>query len=131
MAVIVDVSRFVTAAVFVVAGGAKFADQPGTRRALGEFGVAKRLRSAGAVLLPCFELLVAALLIIEGTSWIGGVAALAAMGAFTAAVGAQLGRGRHPDCHCFGRLQSAPIGAGTLWRNLVLGIPPLIVVLWG
>jgi hypothetical protein len=32
-----------------------------------------------------------------------------------------LRRGRRPPCHCFGRVgEPAPIGAGTVARNLVL-----------
>lgn len=33
---------------------------------------------------------------------------------------ASLVRGRRPECHCFGQLHSAPIGATTLLRNVVL-----------
>jgi peroxiredoxin len=39
---------------------------------------------------------------------------------FVAGIGANLARGRKPDCHCFGQLHSAPAGWKTLARNGVL-----------
>ena len=131
MSLLVDIARFVTAAIFVVAGGAKLADRSGTRRALGDFGVPERLTVPGALALPLLELSASVLLILEPTAWIGGVMALALMAIFTAAIGAQLGRGRHPECHCFGRLTPEPVSALTMWRNVLLAVPPLVVVLWG
>ncbi len=40
---------------------------------------------------------------------------------FIVGVCINLGRGRTPDCHCFGQLYSEPIGWRTLVRNGVLG----------
>jgi hypothetical protein len=41
---------------------------------------------------------------------------------FVVGIGLNLARGRHPDCHCFGQLHSAPAGWSTLIRNLVLTV---------
>ena len=39
---------------------------------------------------------------------------------FSVAIGWNLGRGRTPDCHCFGQLHSEPASAKALLRNGVL-----------
>ena len=41
---------------------------------------------------------------------------------FIAGIGANLARGRTPDCHCFGQLLSAPVGWSTLLRTGVLAL---------
>jgi hypothetical protein len=40
--------------------------------------------------------------------------------AFSASVAAQLARGKHPPCACFGAWSPAPVGARTLARNAAL-----------
>lgn len=114
------VARLVLAAVFVLAGLAKLLDASGTREAVAGFGVPARLAGPAARLLPASELAVAAALAVPAWSRAGAVGALALLGGFSAAVVANLARGRQPDCHCFGQLHSAPIGAATLRRNAVL-----------
>jgi uncharacterized membrane protein YphA (DoxX/SURF4 family) len=128
---VVDIARFLTAAVFVVSGGAKLSDPSGTRRSLDEFGVPKRLGERGWWALPLVELGTAALMILERTSWSGAVLALALLAGFSAVMAASLGRGHRPECHCFGRLHSEPIGARSLLRNAVIAVPALVVILWG
>jgi peroxiredoxin len=60
----------------------------------------------------------------------GALGALALLGALSAAVAVQLARGHRPDCHCFGRLHSAPVGRSTLVRNGVLAAVAGFVA-WG
>jgi peroxiredoxin len=48
------------------------------------------------------------------------VGALVLLLAFVAGIGANLARGRRPECHCFGQLYSVPAGWKTLARNGVL-----------
>src|SRR6185295_449252 len=42
-----------------------------------------------------------------------------------------LARGREPECHCFGQLQSSPAGRGTLLRNGVLALLAAAVLVAG
>ena len=58
----------------------------------------------------------------------GGTRGTGLAGAFSIAIGAALVRGRRPDCHCFGRLHSAPAGWPTLTRNVGLAALAGVVV---
>jgi len=57
------------------------------------------------------------------------VGALALLSLFLVGITVNLARGRTPDCHCFGRLHSAPAGWKTLARNGVLAAVAAFV-LW-
>lgn len=109
------------AAVLAVAGIAKLADLTGSRRAVAAFGVPPRLAGPLGTALPAAELSAAALLAAGALSslpaWIGGLAALVLLTAFSMGIAVNLLRGRTPDCHCFGQLHSAPAGPSTLARN--------------
>jgi thiol-disulfide isomerase/thioredoxin len=78
--------------------------------------------SAGvlALVLPLVELTVAGLLLWPETAVYGAIGALALFAVFSVAIGVSLARGRAPDCHCFGKLHSAPASWKTLARNAVL-----------
>ncbi len=114
------IARLLLAAVFVAAGVAKLADREGSRRAVTDFGVPATVAAPLGILLPLAELAVAAALIPTATALWGAVGALALLLLFVAGIGANLARGRRPDCHCFGQLHSAPAGWSTLARNGVL-----------
>src|SRR5215210_6071442 len=121
-------ARLLLAAVFIVAAIAKLADREGSRRAVTEFGVPAALAGPLGVLLPLAELGVAAALIPTGTALWGALGALALLLLFVVGIGANLARGRRPDCHCFGQLHSAPAGWSTLARNMVLAVVAALVV---
>ena len=125
------VVRALLAAVFAVAGAAKLADLPGSRRAVAAFGVPPALGHAVGTALPVAELSVAALLLPAGTAVWGGIGAAALLGAFSAAIGRSIARGEAPDCHCFGQLHSEPAGWPTLGRNLGLAAAAVFVVAAG
>jgi uncharacterized membrane protein YphA (DoxX/SURF4 family)/peroxiredoxin len=112
--------RLVLAAVFATAGVAKLMDLTGSRRALEDFGVPVRLAHPGGVLLPLFEMAIAAALLFPLSARWGALAAAGLLGAFIVVIGIALAHGRAPDCHCFGQLQSEPAGWRTLARNVVL-----------
>jgi methylamine dehydrogenase accessory protein MauD len=124
-------ARLVLALVFAVAGVAKLADLAGSRRAVGDFGVPAALAAPLGTLLPLAELAVAAALIPVKTAWLGAVGALLLLSLFAVAIGANLARGRKPDCRCFGQLRSAPAGWSTLARNAVLAAPAILIVWQG
>jgi peroxiredoxin/uncharacterized membrane protein YphA (DoxX/SURF4 family) len=106
--------------IFLVAAVAKFADLPGSRRAVRGFGVPASLADSIGVALPAFELTIGLALLFPHTAWWGAVGAAALLTCFVLAIGANLLRGKTPDCHCFGQLHSAPAGPKTLIRNLIL-----------
>jgi peroxiredoxin len=108
--------RLLPAIVFAAAGAAKLADPAGLRETAVRFGLPRTLAPA-AILLPVAELAVAAMLLPARLAWAGALAALALLLVFTAAVAAQLARGRRPECNCFGAVRSRPIGPETLGRN--------------
>jgi len=125
------VARLLLALVFVVAGLAKLADRQGSRQAAIDFGVPGALATPLAVFLPLAELAVAMTLIPTSTAWWGAVGALSLLLLFGVGIGANLARGRKPDCHCFGQLHSTPAGWSTLARNGVLAVVAGLVVWQG
>jgi thiol-disulfide isomerase/thioredoxin len=120
MDMVLLVARLLLAAVFVAAGIAKLADREGSRRAVAGFGVPAALAAPLGILLPLAELAVAAALIPTATALWGTAGALVLLLLFVAGIGANLARGRRPECHCFGQIHSAPAGWSTLARNGVL-----------
>ena len=128
MNVILLSSRLALTLVFGVAGVAKLRDRAGSRRSLREFGVPRFLTSPLAFLLPLVELASAAALLPAASAWWGATGAGALLALFSVAIIVNLARGRTPDCHCFGKLHSEPVGWGTVARNLVLAVPAAFVV---
>ncbi len=131
MEIVLLVGRLLLAAVFAVAGVAKFVDRAGSRQALFDFGLPGGLAAPLAILLPLAEIVVAVALVPLATAWFGAVAALALLLVFVAGIGYNLARGRKPDCHCFGQFYSAPAGWPTLARNAVLAALAGILVWQG
>lgn len=108
------------ATVLVVSGAAKLLDRRGSAATLSGFGVPERLVPAAGLGLPFAELGIAAALLVPATARAGAAAALVLFAAMTVAVGWTLARGRRPDCGCFGKLHSSPIGRTTIARTLAL-----------
>ncbi|MEP6923898.1 MAG: MauE/DoxX family redox-associated membrane protein, partial [Pyrinomonadaceae bacterium] len=114
------IARLILAAVFGVAGIAKFADREGSEKAIVNFGLPESLAKPLTVLLPLAEIVTAILLLPLATAWFGAIAATALLLAFVAGIIYNMARGNAPDCHCFGQLHSEPIGWSVLIRNLLL-----------
>jgi peroxiredoxin/uncharacterized membrane protein YphA (DoxX/SURF4 family) len=122
------IARMLLAAVFILAGVAKLSDFKGSRQAIIDFGMPALLASPLALLLPLAELAVAAALIPASTALLGAAGSLALLLLFILGIGANLARGRKPECHCFGQLHSSPAGWKTLARNGVLaGLAAFVV----
>jgi uncharacterized membrane protein YphA (DoxX/SURF4 family)/thiol-disulfide isomerase/thioredoxin len=111
----VAIATVVLALILVVAASGKLSDPAGSRASMADLGIPAKLAPAVAL----GELVVAAALLIPGLSRVGAVGALALLTAFTGVVAANVARGRTPECHCFGRFSSAPIGWSTVARNVV------------
>jgi thioredoxin-related protein len=112
--------RVTLAGVFAIAGLAKLFDRAGSRQSMHEFGIPNVLVPAVSVILPLGELACSVALIVGASAWSGAFGALALLAIFIAAIIINLARGRTPDCHCFGRLHSEPVGWTTVARNAAL-----------
>jgi thiol-disulfide isomerase/thioredoxin len=108
-------ARLLLAGMFAVAALTKLSDRGGTRRAVTAFGVPRAAAAFVGSALIAGEFGVAALLVAEPRT--GAMAALLALAGFSVAALVSLARGRAIECHCFGRLSSAPLGWPTLARN--------------
>lgn len=121
--------QLLLAATFAIAGIGKLADIGGTRATVIDFGVPRRMAAGIAPLLPLAEIAVAAALIPASTARWAALAAALLLLTFAAGITNAMARGRTPDCNCFGRLHSAPVGGRTLVRNLGLAtLAGLVVV---
>jgi uncharacterized membrane protein YphA (DoxX/SURF4 family) len=120
--------RLVLGGLLVLAGVTKLTDRLAFRQAVAEYQVLPAaLERPFAMALPYIEVVLGALLLLGlGTT---AVAALAAplFASFGIAIGINLARGRSFNCHCFGSVQSDPIGWGALLRSLALVIAAVVV----
>jgi peroxiredoxin len=122
-----EVLRLGLAALFAVAGAAKLADLSGAAQAARSFGAPSAIARPLAALLALLEIAVAVALLptvsVRWAAW--AMAGLLVVFALVVAV-ARL-RGRTPECHCFGRIHSAPAGWGVVGRNLGLAVLAAVV----
>ena len=131
MTVLLLVLRLALAVVFAAAGVAKLLDRRGAYEAARRFGASPAIARPLAVGLPVAELGTAALLVPAKTGTVGAIAAAVLLAAFSAAIAAALVRGERPDCACFGRVASSPVGPATLARNAALGVAAIAVAVAG
>lgn len=101
---------------FLVAGGSKLAAGPGW---------AEQARGLGAPavvipVLPWFELVLGAVLVVQVAPIVAAVVALGLLVAFTVLIVRRLAEGRHPPCACFGAWSAKPLGWGHVARNVAL-----------
>ena len=129
MAGVILVAQLGLSAVFAIAGLTKLRDLDGSRQAVLNFGLPPRPAHVLGTLLPPAELATAALLIPHVSAAWGAAAALALLIAFTAAIAANLLRGRAPECRCFGQVHSAPISWRMAGRNTALGAAAIAILL--
>jgi uncharacterized membrane protein YphA (DoxX/SURF4 family) len=101
---------------FLFAGGAKLALGQRWLAQAKEFGVPWQF----AQFVPWWELVVGALLVVQVERSIVAWIAVVTLLVFSALVIAQLARGKHPPCACFGAWSPKPVGARTLVRNAAL-----------
>lgn len=125
------VVRLALAAVFLVSSAAKFASLEMSRRAAADLGVPGRAAAIVGTTLPFVELAVAIGLVVTVDGRAAAIAAAALLAAFTALLVANLSRGRHPVCRCFGVLRQTPISRGTVVRNVVLFAAAVLVAIAG
>ena len=107
--------------VFAFAGVSKLFDSGSTRKMMRDFGLPAFVANPFGTVLPFLELGLAVLLL-GRWSWWGAVGALTLLLIFIVGIAANLVSGRKPNCNCFGQIRSAPVGWGTVARNLVLAL---------
>jgi peroxiredoxin len=117
VAVLALLARLFLAAVFGFAGVAKMLDRVGSRKAITDFGAPEWLAAPLGYGLPFIEITIACLLIIVQTALLGAFGSVALLSVFIVGIAENIGRGKRPNCHCFGQLHSEPIGYLTLCRN--------------
>ncbi len=120
--------RIALAAVFGVAGVAKFFDPDGTKKALADFGVPEGAVKACAIILPLAEVAIAYALLVNGAAWYAALGAVALLALFSLIMLMQIASGKTPDCHCFGQIYSKPIGWKSLARNGVFAVLGIILL---
>ncbi len=130
LSVLVHLSRFGLAALFLFAAGAKlftFADFTANLSNL----VEERWVLPAAVAVIASELLAAALLIWPRTARLGALLSAALLFGFAAYAlyYVYVLRGEPLECGCFGRLIASQLGVSTALRNLALLIPCALVLL--
>ena len=131
MILLLLIARFLLAGIFAVAGAAKLADPAGSRKSMKDFGIPDALAPAFAMLLPLAELICAAAVLPLATAWWGACGVLALLLIFILGISFSLVRGLRPDCHCFGQLQSSPIGWDLVARNAILAAIAAFIVAQG
>lgn len=131
MILIVSILCLALSIVFGVAGVAKFLDLKGTREAVINFGVPEQFADAAKFLLPLFELVIAAGLLLPAGAWWSSLGALLLLILFIIAIAVNLKRGATHDCHCFGQLYSRPLGWPTLARNIAFALGAVGVLALG
>lgn len=118
--------RLVVGAVLLLAGVTKLLDRAAFRQAVTEYEVLPlALVSPFAALVPLLEVSTGALLLLGLATTAAAAIAVPLFLSFVIAIGLNIARGRHFNCHCFGSVQSDPIGWPALLRSAALTIAAL------
>jgi hypothetical protein len=132
--ILVHVSRFGLAALWLLAAGAKlywrndpaesfFTNMPAL--------VGERWAMTVAVAIICSEILAALLLLWPRTARLGGIWSailLAGFAGYALYYRYGLGNAEGLECGCFGRIFGSQLGVSTALRNLLLLIPAALVI---
>lgn len=122
--------RLVLGGLLVLAGATKLADLQGFRQAVAEYEVLpKQLELPFTALLPLAETVLGVMLLLGLGSTIAAWLAVPVFLCFGVAIGVNLVRGRHFDCHCFGSVHSERIGWLPLLRSAALVLVALVLAL--
>ncbi len=120
--------RLVLGGLLLLAGLTKLADRAGVRQAVADYEILPgRLERPFAALLPWLETGLGALLLLGLGTTIAAALAMPLFLSFALAIGVNLVRGRHFDCHCFGSVRSERIGWPALLRSTVLVLTAVVV----
>ncbi len=124
MSSIAAVAAVVLGVAFLVAGGSKIAAAdkwPEQARGLGAPALV-------IPVLPWFEIVLGAVLVVQVATVVAAIVALAMLMAFTVLIVRRLAEGRHPPCACFGAWSAKPLGWGHVARNVALMIVAVLAL---
>ena len=116
MAAVGLVASFLLGFVFLVSGASKIAAGPAWPEQARGLGAP----SFVVPVLPWFEIVLGAVLVMQVVPVLAAVTALVVLVLFTALIARRLAQGQHPPCACFGAWSSKPIGRLDLARNAAL-----------
>ncbi len=120
--------RLVLGGLLLLAGLTKLADRASVRQAVADYEVLPgHLERPFAALLPWLETALGALLLLGLGTTIAAALATPLFLSFALAIGVNLVRGRHFDCHCFGSVRSERIGWPALLRSAALVLAAVLV----
>ncbi len=122
-------ARLALSAVFAFAALGKLLDLDGSQRAVERFGVRGRMSRPVGLVLPVVELVLALALVPAQTARAAAVTSCGLLLVFCAAIARSVARRESHDCHCFGRLHSAPVAVTTLVRTGAL-TALAVVIAW-
>ena len=108
------VASIVLGLVFLVSGGSKLAAGPGWPEQASGLGAP----SFVVPVLPWFEIVLGAVLVMQLVPTLAAAVALLVLVAFSMLILRRLAEGRHPPCACFGAWSTKPLGRGHVGRNL-------------
>ena len=108
------VASILLGVVFLVSGGSKIAAGPAWPEQARGLGAP----SFVVPLLPWFEIVLGAVLVMQLAPVLAAAFALVVLVGFTALIVRRLSQGQHPPCACFGTWSTKPLGRGHVLRNL-------------
>ena len=114
MAAVGLVASILLGFVFLVSGASKIAAGPAWPEQARGLGAP----SFVVPVLPWFEIVLGALLVMQVMPVLAAVTALVVLVLFTALIARRLAQGQHPPCACFGTLSTKPLGRGHVIRNV-------------
>ena len=120
--------RVVLGALLLIAGITKLTGRAAFYSAVTDYDVLpSALARPFALLMPWLETTLGALLLLGLGTVPAAALAVPLFGSFSIAIGVNILRGRHFDCHCFGSAHSDRIGWPALLRSLALAGAALFV----
>lgn len=122
--------RLTLGGLLSLAAFTKLADREGFQTAVSEYRVLpSALERPFATTLPFVELTLGVLLLTGLGTMIAASLAIPVFLSFSMAIGVNMMRGRDLDCHCFGSVQSEPIGWPAIIRSSALLVIAVIVAI--
>ena len=122
--------RLTLGGLLLLAAITKLTDRAAFQTAVAEYKLLPHtLERPFAAALPVVELTLGVLLLAGLGTAIAAWVAVPVFLSFSIPIGVNMARGRELDCHCFGSVQSEPIGWPALIRSSTLVVASLIVAL--
>ena len=120
--------RLVLGGLLLLAGVTKLADRRAFYEAVVDYEVLpSRWERPFAYLLPFAETALGLLLLLGLGTTAAAALAVPLFASFGIAIGVNVARGRHVDCHCFGAVHREEIGWPALLRSFALALGALVV----